>query len=70
MTQRRQTPSQTVGPFFAFGLTPEQYNYDFASIADGRMIDGDVPASRNPTDEEQAVIDRLDPRGLRHREVA
>src|SRR3546814_11653758 len=22
-----QTPSQTVGPFFAYGLTPEQYGY-------------------------------------------
>jgi protocatechuate 3,4-dioxygenase alpha subunit len=46
MTKRRQTPSQTVGPFFAFGLTPEQYNYDFASIADGGMIDSDVPGQR------------------------
>lgn len=26
-----QTPSQTVGPFFAYGLTPEQYHYDFSS---------------------------------------
>ena len=33
------------------------------------VIDGDVPESRAPTDDEQAVIDRLDPRGLRHREV-
>ena len=24
-----QTPSQTVGPFFAYGLTPRQYNYPF-----------------------------------------
>ena len=22
-----QTPSQTVGPYFAYGLTPEQYGY-------------------------------------------
>lgn len=29
----------------------------------------DVPTSRAPTDEELAVLDRLDPRGLRHREV-
>jgi len=34
-----QTPSQTVGPFFAYGLTPEQYNYPFASIATGHMAD-------------------------------
>lgn len=34
-----QTPSQTVGPFFAFGLSPEQYGYPFASIATGHMAD-------------------------------
>ncbi len=28
-----QTPSQTVGPFFALGLTAEQYGYPFTSIA-------------------------------------
>ena len=32
-----QTPSQTVGPYFAYGLTPEQYLYNFASIADNRL---------------------------------
>jgi protocatechuate 3,4-dioxygenase alpha subunit len=30
--RRRQTPSQTVGPFFAYGLTPAQYGYAFASL--------------------------------------
>ena len=35
----RQTPSQTVGPFFAYGMTPEQYGYDFASIA-GSAVEG------------------------------
>ena len=30
--KRGQTPSQTVGPFFAYGLAPEQYNYPFASL--------------------------------------
>ncbi|MCU1398402.1 MAG: coenzyme transferase [Acidimicrobiales bacterium] len=34
------------------------------------VIPADVPESRAPTSEEQAVIDRLDPRGLRHREVS
>ena len=29
-----QTPSQTVGPFFAYGLTARQYGYDFDQIAD------------------------------------
>ena len=32
--RRYQTPSQTVGPFFAYGLVPEQYGYRFTSIAD------------------------------------
>ena len=52
-----QTPSQTVGPFFAYGLTATQYGYDFdqpfdATLAldaavgeririEGRVIDGD-----------------------------
>jgi acyl CoA:acetate/3-ketoacid CoA transferase beta subunit len=34
------------------------------------VVDGDVPESRLPTQDELAVLDRLDPRGLRHREVA
>lgn len=34
------------------------------------VIPADVPVSRAPTAEEQIVIDRLDPRGLRHREVS
>ena len=34
------------------------------------VIDGDVGETREPTAGEQAVIDRLDPRGLRHREVS
>lgn len=41
----KQTPSQTVGPYFAYGLTPEQYGYPFKSLADGTMagteIDGE-----------------------------
>ena len=32
-TKLGQTPSQTVGPYFAYGLTAEQYGYDFTSIA-------------------------------------
>jgi protocatechuate 3,4-dioxygenase, alpha subunit len=32
MTKLKQTPSQTVGPFFAYGLTPAQYGYDFKNI--------------------------------------
>jgi len=33
------------------------------------VVGDNVPESRPPTGEEQEVIDRLDPRGLRHREV-
>jgi protocatechuate 3,4-dioxygenase, alpha subunit len=32
MSKLQQTPSQTVGPFFAYGLTPAQYGYDFKNI--------------------------------------
>ena len=32
MTPLLQTPSQTVGPFFAYGLTPTQYGYDLKSL--------------------------------------
>lgn len=34
-----QTPSQTVGPYFAYGLTPEQYSYDFKSLVGNIMVD-------------------------------
>jgi protocatechuate 3,4-dioxygenase alpha subunit len=35
--KRYQTPSQTVGPFFAFGLTPKQYGYPFSQLLSGRI---------------------------------
>jgi protocatechuate 3,4-dioxygenase, alpha subunit len=38
----KQTPSQTVGPFFAYGLTPEQYGYALRSIAGPDMETGDA----------------------------
>jgi len=34
----KQTPSQTVGPYFAYGLTPEQYLYDFKQLAANQMV--------------------------------
>ncbi len=34
-----QTPSQTVGPFFAYGLTPTQYGYDWPSLVGPDMAD-------------------------------
>ncbi|MFN8354197.1 MAG: protocatechuate 3,4-dioxygenase subunit alpha [Spirosomataceae bacterium] len=39
----KQTPSQTVGPYFAYGLTPEQYRYEFSSIADENLLGDDTP---------------------------
>jgi protocatechuate 3,4-dioxygenase alpha subunit len=38
----KQTPSQTIGPFFAHGLTPEQYRYNFTSIAHPVIADTTV----------------------------
>ena len=38
MEKLKQTPSQTVGPFFAYSLTARQYGYDFNSIIDGSLI--------------------------------
>lgn len=34
----KQTPSQTVGPYFAYGLTPEQYLYDFKQLVNNEMV--------------------------------
>jgi protocatechuate 3,4-dioxygenase alpha subunit len=42
----RQTPSQTVGPFFAFGLTAPQYGYPHDAIASGDLADASVPGGR------------------------
>lgn len=43
----RQTPSQTVGPYFAYGLTPEQYIYDFKSLVGNEMA--------SPLDHDNAI---------------
>lgn len=42
MAKHGQTPSQTVGPFFAYGLVPEQYGYDMASIAGSSLARADT----------------------------
>ncbi|MFN4147760.1 MAG: hypothetical protein ACK4GN_18195, partial [Runella sp.] len=34
-----QTPSQTVGPYFAYGLTPQQYGYNFRQLATNQLTD-------------------------------
>ncbi|MEN9610060.1 MAG: hypothetical protein RLZZ628_874 [Bacteroidota bacterium] len=42
MKKLLQTPSQTVGPYFAYSLTPEQYGYDLTQICDGNLVDEKV----------------------------
>lgn len=42
----KQTPSQTVGPFFAFGLTPEQYGYPLDDVAGAVMCGADIDGER------------------------
>ncbi|MBD0288925.1 MAG: protocatechuate 3,4-dioxygenase subunit alpha [Flavisolibacter sp.] len=46
MQKLRQTPSQTVGPFFAYSLTAEQYGYDYNSLVNGLLVDNDSDAQR------------------------
>lgn len=74
-TPRGQTPSQTVGPYFAYGLTPEQYGYPLASIAsadlrtpdvggerihiEGRVLDGEG----QPVEDAMIEIWQADPQG-------
>jgi protocatechuate 3,4-dioxygenase alpha subunit len=41
-----QTPSQTVGPYFAYCLTPTQYGYKFAGIARPLIADDLTPGER------------------------
>ena len=43
MTKLQQTPSQTLGPFFAYGLTPEQYGYAHKAIAGNTLAAPGVP---------------------------
>jgi protocatechuate 3,4-dioxygenase alpha subunit len=75
MSRRGQTPSQTVGPYFAYGLTPEQYGYPLASIAsadlrrpevageqirlEGRVLDG----NGDVVDDAMIEIWQADPQG-------
>jgi protocatechuate 3,4-dioxygenase, alpha subunit len=41
-----QTPSQTVGPFFAYGLTPELYRYPYRSAVGDRLVHGGTEGQR------------------------
>jgi protocatechuate 3,4-dioxygenase alpha subunit len=40
-TTKTQTPSQTVGPYFGYGLTSEQYLYDFKSLITNKITNLD-----------------------------
>ncbi len=42
----KQTPSQTVGPFFAYGLTPEQYGYPFKNTVKTTLVEPDTEGER------------------------
>jgi protocatechuate 3,4-dioxygenase alpha subunit len=48
MTEKRirRTPSQTIGPFFAYSLAAEQYGYDYNSIINGSLLDDTVEGER------------------------
>lgn len=43
---RGQTPSQTVGPFFAYAMTPEQYGYTYPPIAGPDLADDTTEGER------------------------
>jgi protocatechuate 3,4-dioxygenase alpha subunit len=46
MAKLGQTPSQTVGPYFAYGLTPEQYGYAMRSIAGSTLLERETAGHR------------------------
>lgn len=46
MSKLVQTASQTVGPYFAYGLTPQQYGYPMESIAGPSMVTADTQGER------------------------
>jgi protocatechuate 3,4-dioxygenase alpha subunit len=42
----RQTPSQTVGPYFAYGLTPDLYHYAWRSAVTDRLLQSGTEGER------------------------
>jgi protocatechuate 3,4-dioxygenase alpha subunit len=40
-----QTPSQTVGPYFAYGLVAEQYHYPHTQVTFGQMAESSLPGT-------------------------
>jgi acyl CoA:acetate/3-ketoacid CoA transferase beta subunit len=53
----------SVHPGVSVGNVAEATGFELAGA------DGDVPATREPSEDEQRIISRLDPKGLRYREV-
>jgi protocatechuate 3,4-dioxygenase, alpha subunit len=45
-TTAGQTPSQTIGPFFAYALAPEPYRYPYPSAVTGRLVQSDTEGER------------------------
>ncbi len=56
MKKLRQTPSQTVGPFFAYSLTAEQYGYPFNSIINDSLIESYIDPQNCVTAGERIYI--------------
>jgi protocatechuate 3,4-dioxygenase alpha subunit len=57
-----QTPSQTVGPYFAYGLVPEQYGYPLAQVANETIVGKNPPISimgRILDGKDEPVVDAL-----------
>ena len=55
----KQTPSQTVGPYFAYGLTPEQYGYAFTSIAGPVLTTDEADGERIVIEDEPGAASAL-----------
>ncbi|MEX3952320.1 protocatechuate 3,4-dioxygenase subunit alpha [Paraburkholderia sp. EG287B] len=39
----KETPSQTVGPYFAYGLCPQQYDFDLKSLFTANVVEPETP---------------------------
>ncbi|QGZ56686.1 protocatechuate 3,4-dioxygenase subunit alpha [Paraburkholderia acidiphila] len=39
----KETPSQTVGPYFAYGLCPQQYDFDLKSLFTADVVGPETP---------------------------
>ncbi len=50
MDHLRETPSQTVGPFFAYSLTAEQYGYAYNSLVNHALVGEQTPTAYADTE--------------------